>query len=156
MDENWIETLTEVISEVLETSAFVFGEPCQKDDIPVDVAGALKATIVFEGPLGGSIEIAAAPGLATELAAGVLGLEADEVTPEQAEDALKELVNVTCGQWLTSVFGDEPIFKLTASQLQSLDESAWSALVDHDAARGLLVDEAPLLATLAVESEVAT
>jgi hypothetical protein len=55
----------------------------------------LLTEIGFVGPQNGSIQILAGHELAETLAENIAAL--DEVTEAERQDALKELVNVTCG-----------------------------------------------------------
>ena len=117
-----VETLATVLCDVLEASAFSFADPCEKDKLPEARGELLLAEITFRDDVQeGTIRLAAPAELAATFSAEMLALDPDEVTDSQAADALKELLNVTCGQWLTTVWGEEPLFQLTVRRLSSLD-----------------------------------
>lgn len=102
---------------VLETAAFMTVWPWseQDGDMPApDVA----ANMIFSGPCSGRLTIRVAPQITTTLAMNMLG-ECDTCSPddEQPRDALKEVLNMICGNVLTLWFGDDPIFELSPPQL---------------------------------------
>jgi hypothetical protein len=55
------------------------------------------------------------------LATNVLGMEAEELSPEHARDALKELVNVTCGELLVALSGKKTVFNLSVPVIEKID-----------------------------------
>jgi len=64
----------------------------------------------FSGPRTGALGVATTPTLARQMAANLFSLEPAAVTAAQAEDALKELLNVACGDYLHELEGNEPIY----------------------------------------------
>ena len=84
--------------------------------------------------------------LSKEIAANVLGLEPDDdLVREGAGDALKELLNVTCGHILTSLLGTKMVFDLSAPEMEVYDESAWREMLRAPNTVGVLVEESPVL-----------
>ena len=84
-----------------------------------------------------------------EIAANVLGVDLDD--PDvvvKPLDALKELLNVTCGHVLTALAGDEPVFDLTVPEVTEIDAVAWKKLADAPYTVAFLVDESPVLLQL--------
>lgn len=139
-----LETLSEVAQEVLRVAAFAFGDACPAAELPRPEASVL-ARLQFRGPCSGELLLAASLELCGELAADALSAAADEVGVEQAEDSLKELLNVIAGNWLTSVYGCEVVFALSAPSAEEIDAAEWEMLQRDAASAGLLIDERPLL-----------
>lgn len=77
------------------------------------------ARVEFSGPFGGEMHIAITENMLRPLAANMLGIDVDEELPEgvQLEDALKELLNVTCGNLLPLIGGDQAVFHIEAPML---------------------------------------
>ena len=121
MSDDQSATLARVTLEVLERYAFMLADPKTggggEADFPTPV---WAAGLRYAGPLCGSLGMIAPPSLARSIAANLYGAETGEVTEEQAQDALKELLNIICGDYLHETSGDEPIFDLTAPGLESL------------------------------------
>jgi CheY-like chemotaxis protein len=51
-------------------------------------------------------------------------LAEDDLVRERALDSLKEMLNVTCGQLLTSFAGEGPVFDLSIPTVAELDGTA--------------------------------
>ena len=85
--------ITDALTEALETMAFMEILPMEED---LSVSDNLVLTqIGFTGPQAGAIQILAGHEFAEILAENIAAL--DEVSETERRDALKELVNVTCG-----------------------------------------------------------
>ncbi|RPI62341.1 MAG: chemotaxis protein CheX [Planctomycetaceae bacterium] len=113
MSNLWDDELAAVASETFETLAFMC--PMGPDETS-DKSGAVSAWITFAGPFGGAIKLLVAPEMLTELATNMLGLDDESGPPtrEQQLDALKELLNVICGNLLPRVAGSEAVFNVAA------------------------------------------
>ena len=85
--------ITDALTEALETMAFMEVMPMEEE---LSVSENLVLTqIGFAGPKSGTIQILAGHEFAAILAENIAAL--DEVSETERRDALKELVNVTCG-----------------------------------------------------------
>jgi hypothetical protein len=75
--------------------------------------------VEFTGPFGGAMHIAITENMLRPLATNMLGIDVNEQLPEgvKLEDALKELLNVTCGNLLPIIGGDEAVFRIGAPEL---------------------------------------
>lgn len=150
---NHREMLNEVFYNVLENLAFMFGESVENDSLDEMAHDAVEARMRFAGPFSGSLSLVMPRNMCQELAANVLGLDPeDEQADASGEDALKELLNVTCGQVLTSLAGQEPVFDLSVPLVEPLDESRWQTLVADEDTAAFLIDEQPVLLHLALDS----
>lgn len=153
-DENQ-EHLSAALCDVLERQAFAFAEPAPLDDLGIPGEPPLCATMTFSGPSRGELGLVVPPEVATEIAASLLGVDADDDEARAgAEDALKEVLNVACGQYLTSAFGVGPVFHLSIPQVVELEPEQWELIANRDGAIGLLLDDRPLLAYVALEGSV--
>jgi CheY-specific phosphatase CheX len=140
------DTLVEVVINVLETQAFMFGEACPKDELITEADTFSHANMEFSGPVCGTVGIEVPAEVCAELAANILGMDMDEsIAPEDAIDALQELLNVICGQALTALYGSEPIFDLSIPRTEEGGCVDWEREVTSADTVGLLVDEEPFL-----------
>ena len=104
--------MTNVTTETLEKLAFMFAFP---DDDPKDrpTDSMTVGSVSFKGPFSGTLSMAISTEALRELAANMLGLdEGEEPEEEQMSDALKETMNVVCGNLLPAVAGDETVFDI--------------------------------------------
>ena len=83
-----------------------------------------------------------------------MGLEPfSEEAVENAPDALGEMLNVICGQYLTAQFGTSPVFNLSIPNCQPINSETWSHLHGHLESAAILIDDEPAM-VLASEEEV--
>lgn len=141
-----------VFCEVLEQLAFMFGEPADKDDLPSAGCQYVQAKMTFAGQRTGSVSLAVPDEMCLELAANILGTEPGQgLDAQQATDALKEVLNVVCGHFLTALAGEEPVVNLSVPSTSQLDTVGWTALRDDPETIPFLVDDSPVLLRLSWE-----
>jgi len=136
MTEQIKETLCHVTGDVLEKLAFIFSFP-EEGSEETDYGSSVAASVSFAGPFTGTLIMAVSNDTLPELTGNMLGLDDNEsTTVEQQHDALKELINVVCGNLLPVISGRQSIFNVNAPQiiteniasyLQSLSEENGAA-----------------------------
>lgn len=117
MSDRITEILVREAVDTLEKLVFFFAEPEEDPSTFADTDVFTVAT-EFSGPYSGRLVMEyAAEGLA-ELAANMLGIdEEDEITEEDQRDALKETLNIICGNVLPAIAGSEAVFNIAAPEL---------------------------------------
>lgn len=117
--------LVEVTADTLEKLAFLFTFPAE--DVPaMDEQNQEIVRVDFDGPFGGGMELSLPSSALTELAVNMLGAEDGEtLSAAQQRDALKELVNVVCGNVLPVLAGHVAEFSLRPPYLVSGDSPMW-------------------------------
>lgn len=130
--------------QVLEDTAFMFTETDAGDSLGGDPPGELGEAPVgetedntdgsevteasiqlvemsFAGPVSGHLAIACEENFMTSLAANILGIDEKELVEEADKiDALKELLNVICGNFITSLEGSRGVFNLTIPTIRTI------------------------------------
>ncbi len=141
--------LAKVFARVAEDLAFMFTEsPDEELDEPAGNAFA-KAHMSFHGPFSGTLSVAVPESMCAQIASNVLGLDpGDELFIQQPYDALKELLNVTCGNLLTAMAGEEPVFDLQPPEVTVLDRAGWDAFKDSPGTVPFIVEDEPVLLSL--------
>lgn len=115
-------TLTAIFSEVLANLAFMFTDDEQTDLSPGDVW--LETTIGYEGPATGTLRFRCTRGFSVLLAANLLGIDPDDATAaRQCEDAVREFMNIVCGQFVTAMHGSQDVYNLTIPRTVELSET---------------------------------
>lgn len=148
LNEDHTAELSRVFTDVLEQLAFMFADP-PEDELPPAEEGLARASMTFHGPFSGELTLTVPREMAPVLAANVLGLEPDDELVLQAPyDALKELLNVTCGNVLTAIAGDEPIFDLSVPAIEELPEDSDWDLDGGPNTVACLVDDFPVVLRL--------
>ncbi len=139
-------TLNQVFTSVLEQLAFMFAETTEESEPEIDGAGIVQTRMGFRGPYHGHMELIVPRNMCEELAANVLGLEPDDEMVLRAPfDALKELLNVTCGNVLTTLAGEEPIFDLSIPTVEQHEPDQWAVFRSREDTLFVLVDDFPVL-----------
>jgi CheY-specific phosphatase CheX len=111
------ETLRRIAEDMFESLAFLLLLP---DDEPaLSPASAVTARIDFEGPRRGALFLSVSGEMLPELAANMLGRMDQTPTPDEQIDALKELLNVVCGNFLPQFAGAEPLFNVYPARVLS-------------------------------------
>lgn len=125
-----INIVTEAITQALEKMAFLDSEAFDEESEAPSVV--ITADIDFSGPVNGTIRMAAGVDFAQTLAENISGMF--ELTEDQCEDAIKELVNVTCGLVLPMIASSEAdVFDLTVPHLaKSEDRLEWDDFVSQE------------------------
>ncbi len=126
--------LTTVFSDVLSDLAFMF-----TDDEPAEPSPGslwLEGTIRYQGPVSGELRVLCPMEFTRLLAANLLGIDADDAEAEaRSPDALREFLNVLCGQFVTAAYGHDKVFDLSIPQARVLSETPTELGRDDDDAR---------------------
>lgn len=154
MDSNLNEKLVGVFREVIEHLAFMFADPVEKEEVAGLAERALCVRMEFSGPLSGWLLLAAPREAGSEIAANILGVDSDDSAAlTGAEDALKEVLNVTCGRLLTALAGEGPVFHLTVPQSVPVDGAEWARLLAADETQAFEADGNTVLLSVSANAE---
>lgn len=141
-----------IFPEVLEKMAFVFAEPA---GVPVsdEQVGEewLKASMNFSGHFNGELVLVIPEPLCAVFAENMLGA-CDDDSPQRAHDAFKEVLNVTCGNILTEVAGEGPVFDLTVPQVSSLTREELNTLLHGEGLLSFTIEDQPAFLQFSVFS----
>jgi len=140
------ELVAQVFCEVLEKLAFMFGEPAGKEkSVPTEPA-YIQTKMTYTGQTRGMLALTVPASLCPHIAANVLGIDPDDERAVAASlDALKEVLNVTCGHVLTALAGETPVFDLSVPRTSTLDAGQWTELLERPGAVALSVDDSVVL-----------
>ncbi len=141
MGLNYSQLLSEVAAETLEQLAFIFSLSDDPDENTIWNENVTGCHVTFSGPHQGEILLAINSAVLPELAANMLGMDDDEEPSlEHQEDALREALNVICGNLLPKIGGVEAVFDISApaihpgAAMQSKVEALKSTHTDCGAA----------------------
>lgn len=144
--------LAETLRVVAQRQAFVFSEELDVEEAePPSEEGLLfLAAISFSGPSSGTVKLAMPESVCDLVAENILGLEGGQAASlrEEAKDVIGELLNVLCGQFLTAVEGDKPVFNLSVPHMRELEETDWNSLREEPCCRAISIEGSPVLVSL--------
>jgi len=140
------EYFMEALGHVLVT--MVSMSPCaaQAKDMPEIKGEALNVRIEYSGKHSGELGLIMERPLASLIAARILGLEnANDVFDDMIDDAMRELINVVCGHFLTLMYGYTPVFKNSVPKVFRINGAACTMLLSNPNICTFIVDGFPLL-----------
>ena len=151
MNDNDI--LIKVCCDVFESLSFMFGEAIDLDEVDSESGSFINVSISYKDDRAGAIILIVSAETAKILAYNILGIDEDEedLPFESSMDALKELLNTICGQFITSRFGDEPVFDLTVPETKTISLDEWQESVDSGNFLALNVEDEPILIKSIIE-----
>jgi len=118
--------LVEVTADTLEKLAFIFTFPAE-DAPATDGQNQEVVRVDFSGPFDGGIELSLPSSALSELAVNMMGADdSDDLSIEQQRDALKELINVVCGNLLPVLAGHTEEFNLRPPYMVSDESTVWN------------------------------
>jgi hypothetical protein len=120
----------DALIQAMETMAFT--TPTLADPALLPSSDSLQVKMPFTGPICGTVEMVASEKVGIGLAANILATTPeDPAAKRHAKDALKELLNVTCGLILPKLVpkeSDATSFRMTLPELAVFDSQAqWPA-----------------------------
>lgn len=114
--------LKTVFSDVLADLAFMCADDQEAE--PTNNEQWLATSIDYNGPMTGALRLVCTRAFAVQLAANLLGIDAsDDSARQESDDAVRELTNILCGQFVTAVHGSEDVFNLTIPEVVELSET---------------------------------
>ena len=133
--------INDAFCNVMETMAFMFGDPVTKEEIKDYPSDCIQAVMSFYGHKSGLMTVIVPTEMCVEISANTLGKDYNEALKiVRATDAVKELLNITCGKILTDLYGTEPVFNLTPPEVNFPDESIWEDIKKDSDSLFFLVD----------------
>lgn len=129
IEQTKLPTLTEIFSEILANLAFMFTDDDDADLDPADTW--IETSISYVGPQGGLLRFTCTRAFTGQLAANLLGVDPeDEEAEVKSEDAVKEFMNILCGQWVTASLGTQDVYNLTIPQCKEVSPPDPAAAAD--------------------------
>lgn len=148
------EVIEKVFCEVLEKFAFMFVEPAERNDLSLADETFLMADMRFSGEINGTLKLAVPGELSLEIAANILGIDPEQIEDdERAKDAIREVLNVTCGHLMTEISGDKPVFNLSVPNVEYLPHAKWDLLLQEPGTIGFLIEDRPAALMFHVEDD---
>jgi hypothetical protein len=111
--DNIQEIALQTITRVLESAAFIFTDGLDKEKPLAKTWEAQGVSLRFSGGPSGVFHMWVGKGFSCSVAANMLGIDAESGTAQsKGLDALKEILNMIVGNFITAAFGDKPLFEL--------------------------------------------
>ena len=112
MNEKIDKVISKVVTETIEKLVFMFASPYTPEN-SIEEDPEIGVSVPFSGPFSGTLGMKVAGEVLSEIAVNMLGVEnEDEISSEDKTDALKETINVLCGNILPVIGGKEAVFNI--------------------------------------------
>ncbi len=122
-------TMTDVISDIIETLAMMTVEPAEKfGEFTPDFIGHID----FDGSVTGRLFLECTDEFASILAENLLGIDIDGLEEAHKWDAIGEFLNIICGNIVTEIFDNEKSFTLSSPQVNFVEKETWQANKDSN------------------------
>lgn len=116
MHTTWKTALLQAAVLTFEELCFLFPDTeltAEQQQAPVDAT----VWVHFRGPFAGTLQVTLCGQMLPTVAANMLGEDNPPVVAQQY-DALGEIANVICGNWLPSITAPQAVFQLDTPQLR--------------------------------------
>lgn len=149
---NFNSILSFVAIRTMEKLAYIF--PVAEENCIFEADSFLSSRVLFSGPFSGSLILRMTRTLVLELTANMLGIEEEEISLEQQYDAIREAVNVICGNFLPEIAGKQEIFYINSPEIISegdIENILNNKAKEYDARAILSIDNAGIELCLIVD-----
>ncbi len=144
--------LTEALSHVLMSMVSLSPRVMEAADMPEVKGDALNVRIEYTGEHAGELGLIIEKPLATLMAARILGLaHTKDVYDDMIEDALRELLNVVCGHFVTLMYGYTPVLKISLPKVFTIGSAVCNVLRTNPNVCTFMVEDSPLLGQVKVK-----
>jgi len=127
-EKKMTEALQRTAMRSLETLCFVFSAPIINEE-EHSKTGSLAVEVGFQGTRAGSMIFEVSEDIVSVLAGNMIG--EGKITKEQERDAIGEIANVICGNFLPEAFGKGLVFEIAAPVVLQKIKKHPSALQVH-------------------------
>ena len=112
MNDKINNVISKVVTETIEKLVFMFASPYDPENSTEGDPG-IGVSVSFTGPFSGTLGMKVSEEVLSEIAVNMLGVDdEDEITPEDQSDALKETINIICGNILPVIGGKQAVFNI--------------------------------------------
>ncbi len=135
------------LKSVLEDFAFMFCEEVDPLEVDLPEGAFFKASITFRGPRAGALALFATIDFCRQVHANILGMdpEDDDASEASESDAIKELLNVTCGQFLEELSGPDALYDLGVPAIETLSREQVREAAESLEMVCLIVEDHPVI-----------
>jgi chemotaxis protein CheY-P-specific phosphatase CheC len=146
--------LTEVVIDTLEKLAFLFAAPLE-GPAPEETQKLATVRVRFSGPICGGVQLRLSQPVLAELAGNMLGAaDGSTLSGDEQQDALRELINVICGNLLPRIGDSTAEFSIQTPFIPAAGASAAGEFAPVAAVSHLSVEGGICLVALQLDGSV--
>jgi chemotaxis protein CheY-P-specific phosphatase CheC len=149
MEGNPIEYLMEAFGHVLVSMVSMSPHMKEGTNMPEMKSDAFNVRVEYSGKHAGELCLILEHPLASRIAARILGMEdMNDLSNDMIEDAVRELMNVVCGNFVTLMYGYTPVLNVSIPKVTQIGSVVCNQLMTSPNVCTFTVDEAPVLAQI--------
>ena len=147
------DVINKIFSEVMEKLALMFCAPIENEDFPVEKEGYIQARMYFSSDKAyGMLSMTLPDEDYYEIAASFLNIEStNNVDEDEAIDALKEVLNITCGQILGAIEDSALLYELTVPEVSFFNSPFSINLINSPNSFCFKADDTPILLQFSIK-----
>jgi hypothetical protein len=153
MKSHYTAAFQDAVASALEGFAFTFLDSEEDGDFKGLPEDYVYVEMSFSGVADGLVSLAAPAICCRGLTASALGVEPDTTDIADAEDTLKELLNIVCGQLTHALFGAGPVFDLTVPSVRHIDQGKWREFLANRDTMRFWAEDQPLLGRFMISDD---
>jgi len=146
MQESLVDVAKDSAIRILERAAFLFTEELDEQDRPMASGEWFPKGVAldYSGPFTGELKLWMPAKICRMIASNMLGIDDDaDMARKEEEDAIKEILNIILGIYLTDAYGTEPVFHLGIPRI--LDSEEWLDSAEAECHFWMAVEGEPVL-----------
>ena len=117
MNEKVNDVISTVVTDTIEKLVFMFASPYDPKN-STEEDPDIGVSVSFTGPFSGTLGMKVSGEVLSEIAVNILGVDdEDEITIEDKNDALKETINIICGNILPAIAGKRAVFNIGVPEI---------------------------------------
>lgn len=128
--------------------------PCfpESGEAPAMQGDGLNVRIAYSGRHAGELGLIIEHKLASRMAARIMGLDdSEEITDFMIDDALREVMNVICGHFITLMYGEKALIEVSTSQMFPVKNALCNLLRSSQDIHEFMIDDSPALVQILIK-----
>ncbi|HOO47511.1 MAG TPA: response regulator [Deltaproteobacteria bacterium] len=154
MKKSPFEFLLQAMQQVMPSMASMSPGFPESGDVPVMQGDALNVNIAYSGWHSGEIGLILERQVVSRIAARIMGLDdAEDISDDMIDDALRELMNVICGHFITLMYGDKSVLDVATPQVFPVKNALCNMLRSSPDIHAFMLDDAPALGRIRIREQ---
>lgn len=152
VEKSPFEFLIQAMRQVMPSMASMSPSFPDSGDVPDMQGEALNVRISYSGWHTGELGLILERRLVSRIAVRIMGMdEAEDLPEDMIEDALRELMNVICGHFVTLMYGDKSLLDVSTPQVFPVKNALCNLLRSSPDIHAFMIDDSPALGQIRIK-----
>ncbi|HHO75668.1 MAG TPA: response regulator [Deltaproteobacteria bacterium] len=146
------EFLLQAMQHVVPLMASMSPRFSESGDVPGMQGDAINVRIEYMGWHTGELGLILERTLVSRIAARIMGLDdTEDISDDMIEDALRELMNVVCGHFITLMYGEKSLIDVSTPQVYPVKNALCNVLRSSPDIHAFMIDDSPALGRVRIK-----